>query len=69
MKGSHGHPDDQSEILFEFNYIGPAVRVTAIDPRANVEVTVVGASGVPREALMRLARRKLSYVLDKRGKK
>jgi hypothetical protein len=69
VKGNHSHPHDQSEILFEFNYIGPAVRVTAIDPQANLEVTVVGASGVPREALMRLARKKLSYVLDKRGKK
>jgi Domain of unknown function (DUF6898) len=62
----HQPPGAGREILFEFNQIGASIRVSAIDTRTNTEVTVVGARGVAREALMRLARRKLDYVLAKR---
>ncbi|MGF1640341.1 MAG: hypothetical protein ACFCUO_05280 [Rhodospirillales bacterium] len=54
------------EVLFEFHWIGGGVRVSAIDPRTNVEVTIVGAPGVGEEALKRLAARKLAYVLAKK---
>ena len=54
------------EILFEFKQVGKALRVVAIDPVTNTEVVMVGDPGCGREALKRLAARKLIYVLAKR---
>ncbi len=44
------------------------MRVVAIDPITNTEVTMVGDPGCGRETLKRLAARKLAYVLAKRLK-
>lgn len=66
MSKNDPHAPRRGETLFEFTYIGRAVRVSAVDPATNVEVTVVGAPGATREALMRLAERKLAFVLNKR---
>ncbi len=56
------------EVLFEFQRVGKALRVVAIDPLTNTEVTMVGDPGCGRETLKRLAARKLAYVLAKRLK-
>ncbi len=56
------------EVLFEFHRVGKALRVVAIDPITNTEVTMVGDPKCDRETLKRLAARKLVYVLAKRRK-
>lgn len=52
------------EVLFEFRQVGNAVRVSALDPASNTEVTVVAPQGQGQETLKRVALRKLSYVLS-----
>lgn len=54
------------EILFEFRRVGRNVRVAAIDPVTNTEVTVIGAINSNREALRRMAAQKLAYVVAKK---
>jgi len=56
------------EILFEFVYQGHFVRVSAIDPRTNTEVSMVGDPRSATETLKAIARRKLIYVLRRDGK-
>lgn len=56
------------EVLLEFQRIGNAVKVVAVDPESLVEVTIMGPSGAGEEALTRVAVRKLEYVLSKRKK-
>ncbi|MDJ0948713.1 MAG: hypothetical protein QNJ94_07315 [Alphaproteobacteria bacterium] len=56
------------EVIFEFQQIGRAVKVSAIDTDSMVEVSIVGAPGVGEETLKRTALRKLEYVLA-RGRK
>lgn len=56
------------EVLLEFHQVGDYVRVAAIDPVSNVEVTMVGASGTSEQDLTRLAVRKLEYVMRKRAR-
>ncbi len=53
------------EVLFEFHHVGSYVRVTAIDPRSNTEITMVGDPTVGEEALKQTAIRKLRYVIAK----
>ncbi len=55
-----------NEVLFEFRRVGNSVRVVAIDPVTNTEITMVGAAGYGEETLKRLAVRKLAYVIAKR---
>jgi len=57
-----------SEVLFEFAYQGNVVRVSAIDPRTNTEVRMVGDPRLTRESLKAAALRKLIYVLQRDGK-
>ncbi len=54
------------EVLLEFQRIGNAVKVVAVDPESLVEVTIMGPPGAGEEALTRIAVRKLEYVLNKR---
>ncbi len=54
------------EVLFEFYREGNAIRVCAIDPDTNTEITMVGARGYNEEILKKLAIRKLKYVLAKK---
>ncbi len=54
------------EVLLEFQRIGNAVKVVAMDPETLVEVTIMGPPGAGEEALSRIAMRKLEYVLNKR---
>lgn len=53
------------EVLFEFHILGQSIRVVAIDPDSNIEVTMVGAPGYSEDMLKRLAARKLAYVTSR----
>ena len=55
-----------NEVIIEFHRIGNSVKVTAVDPESQVEVSIVGPPGAGEETLKRTAIRKLEYVLDKR---
>ncbi len=55
------------EVIIEFQRIGNAVKVTAIDPETLVEASIVGPSGAGEAALRRAALDKLAYVLKKRA--
>jgi len=55
------------EVILEFRAIGNAVKVTAVDPKTLIEVSIMGAATAGKEALKRAALRKLRYVLAKRG--
>ena len=54
------------EVIIEFHRIGNSVKVTAVDPVSQVEVSIVGPPGAGEETLKRTAVRKLEYVLKKR---
>lgn len=54
-------------ILFEMVAVGHYIRVSAIDPVTNTEVTTVGDASAPESQLKIIARNKLYYVLRKKG--
>ncbi len=54
-----------SEVIIEFLQIGNSVKVTAVDPESQIEVSIVGAPNAGEELLKRAAIRKLEYVLAK----
>lgn len=54
------------EILFEFLPMGNSVRVSALDPLTNTEVTIIGDARETQATLERVALRKLMYVLRKK---
>jgi hypothetical protein len=53
------------EVLFEFHQIGNVVKVSAIDPVSNTEVSIVGSPAAGEHALKMAAIRKLQYVLGR----
>ncbi len=55
-----------NEVIIEFQQIGNAVKVSAVDPESQIEVSIVGPPGAGEEILKRTAIRKLEYVLNKR---
>ena len=57
--------ENLSRVYFELIRIGNSVKVSAIDPTTNIEVSIVGSPHVGIEALKRVAIRKLSYVIRK----
>ncbi|MBL41334.1 MAG: hypothetical protein CMM49_01595 [Rhodospirillaceae bacterium] len=57
------------EYLFEFNWVGAYVKVSAIDPVTNIEVSIVGASNTNEVELKRIAINKLEYVIEKNKKR
>ena len=57
--------ENLSQVYFEFVRIGNSVKVSAIDPKTNTEVSIVGSPHVGSEALKQVAIRKLSYVIGK----
>ena len=63
------HPSEVGlrEVLYEFRQVGKHVRVSAIDPDTGTEVIMVGDAKQGQEVLKRLAMRKLTYVLRKKG--
>ncbi len=60
MSETHGH-----DYLIEFTVIGNSVKVTALDPVTQLEVSIVGDPRVGQHQLSRLAVRKLRYRLQK----
>ncbi|KZD09847.1 DUF6898 family protein [Oceanibaculum pacificum] len=59
---------DDDRVIFEFYPIGSYVKVSAIDPRTMVEVSIVGDPARGETALRHAAMQKLRYVLEKRAK-
>ncbi len=58
-----------SEVLFEFRRQGRQVRVVAVDPFTNTEITMIGDANAGNEMLKRLAVRKLRYVIARNASK
>ncbi len=54
------------EVLFEFRRIGNSVKVSAIDPLSNTEISIVGAANAGEQVLKMAAIRRLQYVLARR---
>lgn len=54
------------EVLIEMYQVGNSVKVTAVDPETQIEVSIVGSPSVGEEMLKRNAVNKLLYVLRKR---
>jgi hypothetical protein len=52
-------PTQPGDVYFEFTVIGSSVRVSALDGRTGLEVTVIGPAGAARADLERLALAKL----------
>ncbi len=59
----------EREVLLEFQRLGNAVKVTAVDPVTLVEVSIMGPVTADRESLERTAIRKLDYILQRRAEK
>lgn len=55
------------EVLFEMVVIGNAVKVSAIDPITNTEVSIVGSPAMPAYSLKMNALRKLERALRRPG--
>ncbi len=55
-----------NEVIIEFQQIGNAVKVTAVDPESQIEVSIMGPPGAGEETLKRTAIQKLKYMLEKR---
>ena len=66
MKPSGADKGSGKEVLLEFQRVGNAVKVIAMDPETAVEVSIVGPQDAGEEQLTRTAIRKLEYVLNKR---
>lgn len=54
------------EVLVEFQQIGNAVKVTAVDTKTMVEVSIMGPTSAGEETLKRNVINKLNYVLSKK---
>ena len=54
------------EVLIECQQIGNAVKVTAIDPKTLIEVSIMGPHSANQEMLKRNPINKLTYVLSKK---
>ena len=54
------------EVLLEFHRVGDYIRVSALDPVSLTEVVIVGSPKVMKQDLIRLATRKLEFVLAKK---
>ena len=55
------------EVYFEFTAIGGSVKVTAIDSKTGLEVSIVGPARAPQAELERIALQKLRAQLARRG--
>ena len=56
----------EREVIFEFLRIGAAVKVTAVDAATGTEVSIIGDPNAGQEALRRVARQKLDYVMSRK---
>lgn len=55
------------EVLIEFQQIGNAVKVTAVDTITLVEVSIMGPASAGNEVLKQNVINKLEYVLSKKN--
>lgn len=62
-----GSDQNDEGYLVEFVRVGNSVKVSAVDPRTNTEVSIVGSPMMSQDHLTRNAIRKLEYVLNKKG--
>lgn len=53
------------EYLIEFHWIGSYVKVSALDPVTNTEVSIVGDARATENELKNTAIKKLKYVINK----
>ena len=58
---------DQEGYIIEFHRVGNAVKVSAMDPRTLIEVSIVGDPGAGDAELTRIAIRKLEFMIAKRS--
>lgn len=58
--------DQESGYIVEYVSHGDYMKVSAIDPVTRREVSIVGDPAAGREALARIAIRKLRFVLNKK---
>jgi hypothetical protein len=56
----------RGEVIIEFVRLGGLVRVSALEPRSLVEVTLQGPAAAGEAALREAVLRKLDYVLARR---
>lgn len=56
-------------MIFEFRRVGAAVKVSAVDVASGTEVSIVGDPAVGEDALRRVIRQKLDYVLARQPRK
>ena len=59
-------PATGREVLVEFQQIGNAVKVTAMDTKSMVEVSIMGPATAGEEILKRNVINKLNYVISKK---
>ncbi len=59
-------PATGREVLVEFQQIDNAVKVTAMDTKSMVEVSIIGPATAGEEILKRNVINKLNYVLSKK---
>lgn len=52
--------------LIEFRQIGASMKVSAIDPVTDTEVSIIGPSSAPRQQLIAGAVAKLEFILAKK---
>ncbi len=62
-------PSKGDEILLEIARIGNVLRVAALDPETLAEVTFQAPPAADRGMLIALARRKLDFVAQRKGKR
>ena len=60
------NPPPGREVLVEFQQIGNAVKVTAVDTHSMVEVSIMGPASAGEAVLKRNVINKLNYVLSKK---
>jgi hypothetical protein len=60
------NPATGREVLVEFQQIGNAVKVTAMDTKSMVEVSIMGPASAGEEVLKRNVINKLNYIISKK---
>jgi len=55
----------RGEVIFEFVRVGEFLKVSAIDPVTNIEVSITASPRMDRAVLKEAAVRKLRYVIAK----
>jgi len=58
---------DNDEVIVEFHRVGNAVKVSAVDTKTLVEVSIMAPTTCSEREMTDTVLRKLSYVQNKRG--